>query len=146
MGIEIVDQRFAFTVRDGGIYRAVCSREPAVLNRPAHLVGIFDGQDAFLYQDGKLQGQQRIASYRNSEPPFFIGCDRNEHGNPHHFFRSRIAFVQIASAKMYDREFAPPFSLRLHRSAVLAYPLNEGKGNIATDQSKNGMHGTIGGA
>jgi len=147
LGLEIKNGRWNFAVRDRKGYKHASSREPVKLRQRVHLAGVFDGMEAAIFVDGKMQSTFRIhGSHVHSTFRFKIGADPNKQDQPEKFFTGQVHAVRISDQVLYRKNFTPPKELNGTPGTILLLNFTEGRGEIAHDSSGNKLHAQIIGA
>lgn len=115
--LSLQDHQFTFTVAlPGGQWgKTVDVKSPAILNVWTHLVGVFDGEWAYLYVNGKLAGKaQAKGKLQQSDRPICIGYHPSWNA-----FRGLIRQIQIYDVALDESQVQHVF----HQSEFL--PLGE---------------------
>src|SRR5204863_2197000 len=92
VGLHLFQGKWMFNVRDQQNYRVAAAAETAILERPAHLAGVFDGKDVTLFVDGKLQKRmdKLQSKFKPSGLPFLVGSNPTPDGGYQEGFHGRI--------------------------------------------------------
>ncbi|MBL8897017.1 MAG: metallophosphoesterase [Planctomycetes bacterium] len=149
-GLYASDGKPSFLVHLGGSYATIEGREGQVpTGRPAHLAGVFDGEELRLYLDGALVGRTPARGKRKSnELPLWIGADPQGDGAPSSFLAGRVRGVRVSTGARYVGEsFAVPAVAEASAESVLALRFDRAIGPFAIDRSPRAAHGRlVGGA
>lgn len=129
-------------------YVTVGSDEPAELDKPVHVAGVYDGENVSVFINGKRQQRVgRTESAHNSSPhPFMVGADPDGTGEPHQFFNGVIDELRISAVARYTEDFTPSVTFESDKDTVVLYHFDEGEDNFAKDASGNAYHGRVHGA
>ena len=144
-GVELLitkSGRWGFGVHDGDNYKTAKSKSLFQPGKRVALAGVYDGETVKLFVDGKLQSTTRIASHNASKYPFYIGGgptpERSRGADSK--FSGVIEEVRISSGALYSKSYKPANEFNKSKGTVLLLNLNDGKGNMARDESNNGNH------
>lgn len=149
IGLHLSDGKWTFNVRDQTNYRVAGADVAAVFDKPYHLAGVFDGRQALLYVNGRLQVRRDklITEIKPSGLPFFVGSNPLADGVGYQEgFHGRIDAVRLSRGVRYVKDFDPPQWFDKDVDTLVLLNLEEGHGKTAADSSGHGYHGTIYGA
>ena len=136
-------------VGNGSAWEVVNNNDiPVVLNVWTHVASTFDGKQLKLYINGTEVSSKNVGYTLNTRYPLRIGAGFTE-AKPQYFFSGQIAEVSVWNKALTGAEIQAKMNQRLtgKEEGLVAYlPLNEGSGNLVTDQKGNGNKGTINGA
>ncbi len=136
MGLENVDEHWAFTSRDQSGYKSAVSQEPLKLRRKVLLAGTFDTEGIQLFVDGKLQSRERIDHHQASDLPFFIGADPGASGGPEYYFDGIIQSVRISDIVRYTEDYDATVPYTVDDSTLLMLDFTRPENELAKDMSK----------
>jgi len=139
------ESRWQFIMRFGGKYqRAKSDREPSI-GKIVHLAGVWDGREARLYVDGKVQSSRAETQGQPqlSQHPFMVGADPGARGQAEGFFKGTIYQVHVSTVALYQEDFTPSYQLEKTEGTVLFYDLTNARGNTVQDQSGMDHHGRV---
>ena len=142
-GVELLKTksgRWGFGVHDGDNYKVAESKRIIQPGRRVTLAGVYDGKTVKLFINGKLQSTSRISAHNASKHSFIIGGSPQPNGDVNHNFSGVIEEVKISSEALYRDSYNPENKLNNSKGTVLLLKLNDGKGNMARDESNNGNH------
>ena len=109
-----------------------------------HVAVVFEKGTMSLFVDGKHCGE-KPAKLRDVVDPPSPGPSQwaatNEHG-----FSGTLANVRISSVGRYHEDFIPSLAPERDGDTIVQYPMDEGKGSILRDVSRNGLHTQVVGA
>jgi formylglycine-generating enzyme required for sulfatase activity/serine/threonine protein kinase len=133
--------RWAFAAGQDGL----ASSPDKLSLEPTHLAGVWDGQQAHLFVDGKL-----VSSARPTAPPsianqFRVGAFENQ-GRTNAEFSGKIHQFRISKGARYTTDFAPAQRLEADEQTIVAYAFDEGQGTTLRNSASDRCHGTIHGA
>jgi hypothetical protein len=145
---ETGDRRWKFNVRDMMSYRVASSDAIAELNRTVHLAGVFDGRRVSLFINGKPQARTALlqSQFVPSGLPFCVGTNPRPDGTFNEYFAGRIDALRLSRVVRYQKPFTPPQKFEKDADTLILLNLEEGKDDMATDESGNAYHGKITGA
>ena len=134
------NNRWGFGVHDGDNYKIAESKRMIQPGQRVRLAGVYDGRSVKLFVDGNLQSTIPIPSHNASKYPFVVGGSPQPNGDVNYNFAGVIEEVRICSEALYRDSYSPPNDLSNTKRTVLLLKLNEGKGKITRDESKNRNH------
>lgn len=142
-GLMVVDGRLAFHVFLDGAY-VVPRSEPGVLEagRWQHVAGVFDGEEARLYVDGRLVAAlPATGARRTNRLPLVIGGDVNNRGDAVSFFAGQMDGVRVSDTARYTGDsFEPERRLEPDEHAVLLHQMDGRFLNYYLDASASEAH------
>jgi len=142
-GLMVVEGRLVFNVFLDDAYVAPVS-EPDVLEvgRWQHVAGVFDGEEARLYVDGKLIASLPGSGVRRTNAlPLVIGGDVNNRGDAGSFFAGQIDSVRISETARYAGDtFSPQRQLEHDEHTVLLHSMGARFLNYYLDASDSEAH------
>ena len=144
-GIFLTDGKPDFSVHIDGRYVTARTQVPLLKTMTwHHLAGVYDGQKARLYVDGKLVAQAEGAGKRTTNKlSFFIGADPNGAGIPTDHLDGLIDDVRLSSVARYSgNRFTVPTALKTDEHTVLLFRLDEEQAVYLLDDSASQAHGT----
>jgi len=138
---------FQLLVRSGGQNVAAFAQQSPFRPGRVHLAGVFDGDRARLFVNGKLAAETEFpGSFLKSPMPFMIGANPNRTRRTENEFRGVIHEVRISKTVRYTKDFTPARRFELEEGTLALYHLDEGKDASVEDASGRGHHGRIYGA
>lgn len=144
---EIGPEKWAFWLGDLSSedrYLTVSAKAQIPIGRRQHIVGVWDGDEARLYVDGKLQAKSRIdrerVQGRITDLPLMLAADPSPKWTAHELFYGSIEAARISRVMLYDDEFSPPDLLEPVDGCVGLYDLRYDDGEFAYDRSGAGNH------
>jgi len=148
--IYMHQRRWGVCRNDGSTDRLQVSREPARLDVPVHIAGVWDHerQQLRLFIEGQLvEVNESRTALQDRVGGLFIGGvqpDLLPAGNDDRFFNGVIHTVRITSGVVYREEFVPPLYFPEPDPEVIAlYRFEEGEGDMLRDSTANGHDGRI---
>jgi serine/threonine protein kinase len=142
---NLLHRRFQFYFHDGAYHR-IASQQPPPVGQPVHVAAVFDGQQARLYVDGKLQASEPIPNpFTKSAMPTLIG------GNPNvgdlagidSHWQGTVDEVRFSNVARYMADFTPKVRFEPDGETIVLYHFDEGRGGEARDSSGNNRHGKL---
>ena len=139
------ERKLRFYLHDGAYHR-IPALQMLPAGQPEHVAAVYDGQEARLYVDGKLQAKEPIAGPVTRSPmPTLIG------GNPNvgalagidALWQGTIDEVRFSKVARYTDDFSPKPSFEPDGDTVVLYHFDEGRGSEACDASGNNHHGKL---
>ena len=128
--------------KPGYRYERLSSSDAVSYGEWVHVAGVYDGQQARLYIDGRLQASEVIPSPVSPSPvAFVIGAGPKSLNTTtgvvgvQDYFRGQMRAVRISSTARYTKEFEPPETLSSDTSTALLLPLTAGSGDRVADAS-----------
>lgn len=140
------DGELDFLVHAGGRYASAKSGKAVlVAGQWHHVAGVFDGEEARCYLDGKLLAAAKGSGARKTNTlPLFVGADPGSRGEPSSFFAGSIDDVRLSQVARYAGEsFAPPVRHERDGDTVWLLPCDGDFGPWAIDASGRHAHGTL---
>ena len=123
------DGRPQFDVHLDGKYVSPSTDATVTLNRWTHVAGVFDGQQASLYIDGKLTKSLPATGKRDTNNlPLFIGADPDGFGNPTREFAGRIDEVRLSVGAKYNGNFEPALRFERDNDSLVLLHLDQNFG------------------
>ncbi len=128
-------------------YRRAIALSPSPLNQQQHIAGVWDGDRASLYIDGKHQSTvvapEQVVRRKLTANPMAIAADPNPGLGFAEFFVGTIATVRVTRGVVYTEEFDPPAILRETDDALALFDFRYDEGDYAFDRSGNGHHAIL---
>jgi hypothetical protein len=121
-GLMVVDGELKFHVFLDGAYVVPSSGPDALaVGRWQHVAGVFDGEEARLYIDGRLVAAVPASGVRRTNGlPLVIGGDVNNRGDAVSFFAGQIDGVRVSDMARYaGASFEPARRFEADEHAVL---------------------------
>lgn len=118
---------------------------PFAGGRRQHRALVFDGRYLNYYINGVWQGQRRAEPHEGLEwkmSELRIGCDSDRR----RLFQGVIDQLRVSRVARYETAFTPASRLESDERTLALYRFEDRSGNILTDASGHGHHGTIHGA
>ena len=127
--IFLHDGRPQFDVHLDGRYISPTTDKALQTNKWTHLAGVFDGEEARLYIDGKLASKLPASGTRTTNNlPLFIGADPDGFGNPTREFAGKIDEVRVSKIARYTENFEPDFRFKRDSDTLLLLHLDQAFG------------------
>lgn len=139
-GIFISDGRPSFSINLDGKYLIANASSPLLeTDRWYSLAGVYDGEEARLYLDGKLiDSVQGLGKLKNNRLPMMIGADVGPQGKPNSFFNGLIDHARLTPKALYsDETMVTPVA---SKDAVIDLQFNEKIGPWHPDSSASKAH------
>lgn len=145
-GIFVNKGRPSFSVHIGGSYLEVSADAP-LLKTDAwhHVAGVYDGEEARLYVDGRLVDREaRSGKRRRNDLPLVIGGDTSNSRQAVSHFSGWIDEVRLSRGARYTgEEAAPQVGGPADADTVLLHDFNERIGPWVPDRSESRAHATL---
>lgn len=110
---------------------------PIKLDKWIHFAGVFTGDRALLFIDGKLRNSKPVkGSFLPANAPLLLGAKKSFAANETFYFRGQLKEVRISRSAKYMKDFPVPERLEVEKDTVLLLPFVEGSKDIARDASK----------
>ena len=101
-----------------------------------HVAGVFDGELAKLFVNGKLVQQLKAKGTRTvNSLPLFVGADPDGYGNPTREFAGQIDEVRLSTAVRYESEFEPAERHERDDETLLLLHFDKAVGPFLSDDS-----------
>lgn len=145
-GIFVNNGRPSFSIHVGGSYLKVEADAP--LLKPGawhHVAGVYDGEEARLYVDGRLVDRKaRAGRRRTNDLPLVIGGDTTGSGEATSHFSGWIDEVRLSRGARYTGgESEPRVGGPADADTVLLHDFNERIGPWVPDRSESRAHATL---
>ncbi len=139
-GIFITDGRPDFSIHIGGSYLNVAAPSPLLKADTWHeIAGVYDGQEARLYIDGKLVASaSKKGAFKDNNFPLIIGADVSNTGQAMSHFNGQIDWVRLTPSALYSGPESGP--LNAGEGAIIDLQLNEHIGPWHPDSSPSKAH------
>jgi len=126
-----------FDVHLNGRYVSPKASEKLPLNQWAHVAGVFDGQKAKLYVNGKLVSELDGSGQRaTNQLPLYIGADPDGTGSPTRQFAGKLDEIRVSLGARYMADFSPKLRHTTDDNTVLLLHLDRAMGPLMYDDSK----------
>jgi predicted phosphodiesterase len=126
-----------FDVHLQGRYSSPKAADKLPLNQWTHLAGVFDGQQALLYVNGKLaEARPGSGSRTRNDLPLYIGADPDGAGSPTRQFAGKLDEVRLSQGVRYAAEFQPLRRVTSDAETVLLLHLDRAAGPFLYDDSR----------
>jgi hypothetical protein len=128
-------------------YVYAVAKTPTPLHERQHVAGVWDGQWARLYIDGKLQSTVSADASRVRKTltgnPMTIGADPMQASDAREFFAGVIESIRVSRSVLYEDDFHPPRELGPVDESIAVYDFRYDEGNYAYDRSGNASHAIL---
>ncbi|MFQ5735008.1 MAG: LamG domain-containing protein, partial [Planctomycetaceae bacterium] len=127
-------------------YELASSENSAVPQRWVHIAGVWDGQTARLFVDGKPVSSK--GAQPSPWPQMFDVYLGKHYGKEHPglSFNGLLDEIRISKVARYTKNFTPEKRFTPDKNTLALYHFDEGSGDVLKDSSGNGHHGKIHGA
>lgn len=138
-------EHWRFEMHNERQYVRALSDGPPKLNKSAHVAGVFDGRQLFLFVDGKKQGSTPKLGgvFKASRFPITIGASPSGESLCDYPFKGDVRQVRLSRIARYSADFEPPSEFTADEDTILLLRLDEGKGPTVRDTSADNHIGTI---
>src|SRR5262249_15062395 len=129
---------------DGKLYGTTSRVAPAV-GEWAHLAGVWEGSNLYLYVNGELHYKLAVPDGLRGPKagePFFTGPPPPQAQG----FRGEIDEIRLSKIARYTANFTPERRFKGDANTLALYHFDEGAGDVLTDSSGNNHDGKIVGA
>src|SRR5262245_43500555 len=126
---------------DGKLYGTTSRVAPAV-GEWAHLAGVWEGSNLYLYVNGELHYKLAVPDGLRGPKagePFFTGPPPPQAQG----FRGEIDEIRLSKIARYTANFTPERRFKGDANTLALYHFDEGAGDVLTDSSGNSYHGKI---
>ena len=141
------DNKIQFDINIEGRYISPKAPLPLPLNKWSHVAGVFDGQQAMLFINGKQVAAVPAKGRRKTNTlPLYLGADPNRSGQPSRPFTGLIDEIRLSNVARYQGDFEPAERFQRDKNSVLLHHCDQSAGPFLLDDSGNGAHGKLGSA
>jgi hypothetical protein len=148
-GIFVSNARPEFSIFIGDSYLTAAPDNPILTPGTwHHIAGVYDGEEARLYVDGRLvAASERAGERRTNNYPFIIGADVDNRGNATSPFDGLIDGVRISTVARYSGgAFTPATRHATDANTALLLNMDGAIGPWLYDESPNKSHPLTNGA
>lgn len=148
-GLFVSNAAPSFFIHVGGKYLSVGGERGSLQTGVwHHIAGVYDGQEARLYLDGKLVGsEQRRGNRKTNTLPLTIGADVTRTGGAMSYFDGQIDAVRVSTRARYEgRSFQPERRPAADEATVLLLNMDGAFGPWVLDESPRGANARLVGA